>query len=252
MSRLRSSRVARDGGLHLVSRTDKTSRGAPHNIDAEESVLGAMLLGSDAIGPAVERLKSEHFYAPANGLVFGTIKALYASSEPVDCLTVADQLERTGNLDAAGGSERLLTLEAATPTLTHVDSYARIVEDIAILRRLMAAAAEIAEMARSHPEDTQQAVDAAEALIFQVAQDRITDSTSSLHELLDGTLDRLEKLYAGEVEQQGLLTGFGEVDDLLAGIAPSSLVVVGGRPSMARRRSLSVSPSTSLWPAGRC
>ena len=193
-----------------------------------------MLLSGDAIGTAVERLRADHFYVPANGLVFEAIESLYSSSEPVDCLTAADQLERTGGLAAAGGPERLLALEAATPTLAHVDRYARIVEDAALLRRLLAAAAEIADMARSYPEDTHHAVDAAEALVFRVAQHRITDTTSVLHDLLGDTLDRLEELSTGDLSPRGLLTGFGKIDDLLVGISPASLVVVGGRPSMGK------------------
>lgn len=206
-----------------------------------------MLLSSDAIGTAVERLSADHFYSPANGLVFEAIESLYSSSEPVDCLTVADQLERAGNLVAAGGADRLLALEASTPTLTHVDRYARIVDDTALLRRLINAAGEIAEMARGRPEDTQQAVDAAEALIFRVAQGRITDSTSVLHDLLEGTLDRLEQICNAGGPPPGLLTGFSKVDDLLAGIAPASLVVVGGRPSMGKTSfALSVAHQVAL------
>ena len=206
----------------------------PQNIDAEESVLGAMLLSSDAIGAAVERLDAEHFYVPANGLVFDAIETLYITSEPVDCLTVADQLERTGNLAAAGGSERLLALEAATPTLAHVDRYARIVEDNALLRRLIAVSAEISELAYDRPADTAAAIDQAESLVFSVAERRIVDSTESLHDLLDQSLDRLEELYERGDAFSGLATGFSSLDRILSGIQPSSLVVVGGRPAMGK------------------
>ena len=206
----------------------------PQNIDAEESVLGAMLLSSDAIGAAVERLDAQHFYVPANGLVFDAIETLYISSEPVDCLTVADQLERTGNLAAAGGSERLLALEAATPTLAHVDRYARIVEDNALLRRLISVSAEISELAYDRPTDTAAAIDQAESLVFSVAERRIVDSTESLHDLLDQSLDRLEELYERGDAFSGLATGFSSLDRILSGIQPSSLVVVGGRPAMGK------------------
>ncbi len=206
----------------------------PQNIDAEESVLGAMLLSSDAIGAAVERLDAQHFYVPANGLVFDAIETLYISSEPVDCLTVADQLERTGNLAAAGGSERLLALEAATPTLAHVDRYARIVEDNALLRRLISVSAEISELAYDRPSDTAAAIDQAESLVFSVAERRIVDSTESLHDLLDQSLDRLEELYERGDAFSGLATGFSSLDRILSGIQPSSLVIVGGRPAMGK------------------
>ena len=211
-----------------------SGRVPPQNVDAEESVLGAMLLSRDAIGAAVERLGADHFYVPANGLVFEAIEALYTTSEPVDCLTVADQLERTGNLVAAGGPERLLTLEAVTPTLTHVDRYARIVEDTALLRRLIAVSSEISELAYSRPGDTAAAIDQAESLVFSVAERRIIDSTQSLHDLLDESLDRLEELYERGDAFSGLATGFNSLDRILAGIQPSSLVVVGGRPAMGK------------------
>ena len=217
----------------------------PQNIDAEESVLGAMLLSPDAIGAAVERLAADHFYVPANGLVFDAIESLYVASEPVDCLTVADQLERTGNLAAAGGPERLLALEAATPTLTHVDRYARIVEDNALLRRLISVSGEISELAHSRPADTAAAIDQAESLVFSVAERRIVDSTQSLHDLLNESLDRLEELYERGDAFSGLATGFASLDRILAGIQPSSMVVVGARPAMGKT-SLALTMASSV------
>ncbi len=222
-----------------------SGRQPPHNRDAEESVLGAMLLSGDAIGAALERLAVDHFYLPANGLVFEAIESLYGASEPIDCLTVADQLERSGNLVAAGGAERLLELEAATPTLTHVDRYARIVEDNALLRRLIAVSSEISELAYSRPDDTAAAIDQAESLVFGVAERRILDSTQALRDLLEEGLDRLEELYERGDAFSGLVTGFASLDRILAGIQPSSLVIVGARPSMGKT-SLALTMASSV------
>lgn len=206
----------------------------PQNVDAEEAVLGAMLLSNEAIAPAVERLTAEHFYVPANGVVFEAISALYGGGEPVDFVTVADQLERAGKLAAAGGPDRLLALEATTPTITHVDRYARIVEDTALLRRLISVSAEISELAYSRPNDTAAAIDQAEAMVYDVAERRILDSTQSLHDLVELGLDRLEELYERGDAFTGLATGFRELDKILSGIQSSSLVVVGARPAMGK------------------
>ena len=206
----------------------------PQNVDAEESVLGAMLLSRDAIAPAVERLTAEHFYVPANGVVFDAVEALYVTGEPVDCVTVADQLERSGALTAAGGADRLLALEAATPTLAHVDRYARIVEETALLRRLISVSAEIAELAYGRPADTAAALDQAESMIYSVAERRIVDSTQSLRDLVDLSLDRLEELYQRGDAFTGLATGFDSLDRILSGVQPSSLMVVGARPAMGK------------------
>ena len=225
--------MSRDADMPDI-RTRRSGRQAPRNIDAEESVLGAMLLSKDAIDTAMERLNADHFYVPAHGFVFEAIEALYAASEPVDCLTVADQLERSGHLNNVGGADRLLSLEAATPTLTHIERYARIVEDTALLRRLISVSAEISELAYSRPDNTAAALDQAEALVYSVAERRIIDSTRSLHELIEQGLDRLDELYQQGGAFPGMATGFASLDRIISGIQPSSLVVVGARPAMGK------------------
>ena len=197
-------------------------------------MLGACLLTSSALDDSLEVINAEDFFVPAHQAIFAAMAAIHSKGEPVDALTVADALARTNQIDFTGGPDRLITLEAATPTVSHVSRYARIVADMSLRRRLDVAASEISELARNHPGESQQAVDAAEGIIFGIAEGRITDTTSVLHDLLGMTLDRLEALSDGDGEPQGLITGFGKVDDLLAGISASSLVVVGGRPSMGK------------------
>lgn len=204
------------------------------NIDAEEAVLGAALLSTDALSDAAEVLDVEDFWHPPHRAIFEAMLRLQAASEPVDCLTVADALERHGQLKTVGGPERLLALEAATPTLTHVHRYARIVSDFAMARRLAAAAAEVSEIAHSRPDDIGAAVDQAEALIYAVAERRIVESTAHLRDLLSDTLDNLEELYYDDAPRDTLQTGFSDLDKVLAGVAPSSLLIVGGRPSMGK------------------
>ena len=222
------------GNLRVAPEPQPQRRREPlGNLDAEEAVLGAALLSTDALNDAAEVLDIEDFWHPPHRAIFEAMLRLQAASEPVDCLTVADALERHGQLKTAGGAERLLALEAATPTLAHVDRYARIVSDFAVARRLAAAAAEVSELAHSRPDDIGSAVDQAEALIYAVAERRIVESTAHLRELLSDTLDHLEELYDNAPNDM-LQTGFADLDKVLAGVAPSSLLIVGGRPSMGK------------------
>ncbi len=205
-----------------------------HSLEAEESLLGAALLTEYVCAGVSERLTVDDFYDPQNRLVFEAIFSLYVDGLPIDCLTVSDFLERNGNLAAAGGPERLLQLEAATPTLTHWERYADIIVERARLRRLAQAGAEITQLARSVPSDADAAIDHAETLIYAVSQQRHANTATVLRTLLDGKLDRLEELYGNPGVPRGLTTGFVGLDKILAGIAPASLVVLGARPSMGK------------------
>ena len=210
----------------------------PHNLQAEESLLGAMLLSRDAIAAAVETCSADDFYKPAHGHVFDAVCSLYAQGEPADPVTVADELRRADLLDAIGGPATLITLQANTPATTNAGRYARIVEEHALLRRLIGVAGEIAEMGYGVPEDVAEAVDRAETLVFEVAERRVTDSLRPLHDLLSESLDRLEALYDRGESITGVPTGFLDLDERLSGLQPSSLVIVGARPSMGKALSL--------------
>ena len=159
------------------------ARVPPHNIDAEESLLGALLLSRDAIGAVSEQgLRPEDFYRPAHQHIFDAVRALYSTGAPADTITVADELRRAGLLDQIGGTEVLHALQNATPAISNAAHYARIVQDTALLRRLIHVAGDIAEMAYSEPDDVTKAVDDAESKVFKVAEDRVTDSTQLLSE----------------------------------------------------------------------
>ena len=207
----------------------------PHNLQAEESLLGAMLLSRDAIVSAVEiQLDADDFYKPAHGHIFDAITSLYAQGEPADPVTVADELARADLLEAVGGASVLISLQASTPAIGNAGRYARIVEEMALLRRLIGVAGEIAELGYGLPEDVPGAVDEAEALVFDVAQRRVTDSVSPLRELLSQHLDHLEALYERNETITGIPTGFTDLDQQLAGLQPSNLVIVGGRPGTGK------------------
>ena len=211
-----------------------TARVPPHNLEAESSLLGAMLLSRDSIGPAVEMLDAGDFYKPAHQHIFDAITALYSSGNPADPVTVAEELDRAGLLNEIGGLETLIDLQATTPATSNASRYATIIEERALLRRLIGVAGEIAEVGYSLPEDVTKAVDEAEVRIFQVAERRVTDTTKSVSDLMSSSLDRLEELYERGESITGVPTGYNDLDELLSGLQPSSLVVVGARPSMGK------------------
>ena len=210
------------------------ARVPPHDLDAEESLLGAMLLSRDAIAAALECCSAEDFYKPAHAHIFGAICGLYTRGEPADAVTVADELRRSGALEAIGEPSVLLSLQVNTPSTANASHYARIVEEHALLRKLVGVAGEIAELGYSVPEDVSEAVDRAEALVFEVAQRRVVDTMSSLRDLLAQSLDHLEALVERGETITGVPSGFTDLDERLAGLQKSNLVVIGARPSMGK------------------
>ena len=224
------------------------ARVPPHNLQAEESLLGAMLLSKDAIASAVETVGVEDFYKPAHAHIFDAITSLYSGGEPSDPVTVAEELRRAGLLEAIGGTAALVGLQNNTPATTSAGRYAKIVEEHALLRRMIYVAGEIAEKAYGLPDDVTKTLDEAESMVFSVADRRVTDTTKMFNDLLNPFLDRLEQLYEREETVTGLATGYMDLDELLAGLQPSSLAVVGARPSMGKALSLdTVIPTPDGW-----
>jgi replicative DNA helicase len=210
------------------------TRVPPANLRAEESVLGAMLLSREAIAEVVESLDPDHFYKPAHGHLYDAIMGLYGAGQPVDVVTVAEELQRAGLLDDIGGPSLLLELQASTPAISNAAHYAKIVEEHALLRRLITVSNEIAEMAYGVPDDVIKAIDEAESRMFEVAQRRVTNTTAQIKDLLSANLDRLEMLYERGEAITGTSTGYLDLDELLAGLQPNALYVVGARPAMGK------------------
>ena len=219
-------------------RPSPLARVPPNNLRAEESVLGAMLLSREAIAEVVEILEPDHFYKPAHGHLYEAIMSLYSSGEPVDAVTVADELKRAGMLDEIGGPAVLLDFQATTPAISNAFHYAKIVEEHALLRRMISVSNEIAEMAYSIPEDVIQAVDDAEAKMFDVAQRRVTNTTAAIRDLLPANLDRIEMLYDRGEAITGMSSGYLDLDEKLAGLQPNALYVIGARPAMGKALAL--------------
>jgi replicative DNA helicase len=215
-------------------RPARGGRVPPHDLHAEESLLGAMMLEAEAIATAAGVLRADDFYKPAHAHIFDAIHALYAAGQPVDPVTVADELRRNGLLATVGGHPVLVDIMASTPATTNAAGYARIVEEHALLRRLIGVAGEIAEIGYGMPEDIAKALDRAESMVYDVNQRRVTDTTSKIEDLLGLNLDRLEHLYGRGDAITGVPTGYVDLDELLSGLQPSTLVVVGARPSMGK------------------
>jgi replicative DNA helicase len=207
----------------------------PYNLEAEESLLGAMLLSKDAIVAASELgVTACDFYKPVHGHIFDAITSLYSAGEPADPVTVGEELRRAGLLGDIGGPGLLVSLQVRTPATSSAARYARIVGEHALLRRLIAVAGEIAEMGYRVPDDVAEAVDRAEAMVFDVAQHRVSDTMAPVRDLLDDSLTRLEMLYERGDAITGVATGYQDLDVLLSGLQPSSLVIVGARPAVGK------------------
>ena len=215
-------------------RNQSANRVPPHNLQAEQSLLGAMLLSRDAIAAAVEGTSADDFYKPAHGHVFEAVTTLYSAGEPADPLTVADVLSRNGLLEAVGGLPALVGLQSDTPATANAGRYAKIVQEHALLRRLIGVAGEIAELGYGVPEDVTATLDRAETLVFEVAERRVTDTLKPLRVLLEESLDRLSALYSKGDAITGVPTGFVDLDEQLSGLQKSALVIVGARPAMGK------------------
>lgn len=212
-----------------------SGRVPPHNLQAEESVLGALLLSRDAIGAVGELgLGPRDFYSPANQNVFDVIRSIYSTSGPVDVVTVADGLRKHNMLDDIGGIERLSELQNATPSVSGAEHYAKIVMDTALLRRLIHTASEITDIAFSEPDDATKAVDMAESRMFEVAEGRNVDSTRPVQDVLADTMEHLEATYERGDDMTGVPTGLDDLDAILHGLQPNTLNIVGARPAMGK------------------
>jgi replicative DNA helicase len=207
----------------------------PHNLHAEESLLGALLLSRDVVGVVAELgLSVDHFYKPAHQHIYAAVRGLMSTGQPVDIVTVADELRRNGLLDEIGGAQFLLDLQNATPAISNASRYAKIVQDTAVLRRMISVASEIAELAYQEPDDVTKALDEAETKVFEVAEDRVVDSTKPLSDLLPLAMDKLQETFDRGDTITGVATGFNDLDEIMAGLQPSTLNIIGARPAMGK------------------
>lgn len=215
---------------------DPAGRVVPHNFDAEEAILGAMLLSHHAIAEATQRLRASDFYRPAHGQIFDAIVSFYMANggDMPDVTTISEELRRSGVLENAGGKQNLLRLQAVTPASTNAAHYAQIVEDLSALRRLIAAGTEIVELGYAS-RDTAATLDQAESVMFGVTDRRIVDSLAPITDLLGAAVTDLEERTAAKnTTCDNPQSGFYDLDDALGGLRRQSLVVLAARPGQGK------------------
>lgn len=210
-----------------------SERVPPQNLEAEQSVLGAMLIDREAVVRVASFLSAEDFYHDRHQMVFRAMLALFNRSEPVDMITVSDELRKHNQLEAAGGLTYLSTLAGAVPITANVESYALIVEQKATLRRLQQAARKIVEAAYD-ADQLDVVLNDAEAAIFAVTQKRATRGYEHIREALYAAYDHIETLYNQKSGTTGVPTGFKELDYLTSGWQPSDLLILAARPSIGK------------------
>jgi replicative DNA helicase len=213
-----------------------TAQVPPQNIEAEESVLGAMLVAERALTRAIDevKLKPEDFYLDKHRLIFSTAHDLYAASKPVDELTVSEALTQSGKLEEAGGRDYVSSLAASVPAAGNARHYAEIVQQNSLLRRLLGAGQRIQEWVRERDGEPRQLAEDAERLLFEVAHEEQASDFREISEILSDELDRLEKLSSGEAEVTGTPSGFRDIDAITGGFQPGNLVIFAARPAMGK------------------
>jgi replicative DNA helicase len=206
----------------------------PQNLEAEESVLGAMMLSPGAIGAVSEILDAGDFYRESHAKIYRAALALYAKGEPVDAITLTDQLEERSELEDVGGRVRLHELAALVPASANAAHYARIVHETATLRGLIQAGGEIARLGWERPGETGDLVDQAEQILFDLSQQRVTGEFTHIDELLKESFERITALYEAGVDVTGTPSGYRDLDRLTSGFQPGNLIIVAARPSMGK------------------
>jgi replicative DNA helicase len=208
----------------------------PQNLEAEESVLGAMMVSEGAIPPVIldVRLHDEDFYRDRHRITFGAIKALYERSEPIDALTVTELLAQRGELEDAGGKDAVSTLASTVPAAGNARHYAQIVKQNALLRRLLVAAQTIQTSVHERDGEPEELVEGAERLLFKVAHEERASDFRQVAEVLAEEIDKLEALSRGDGELTGVPSGFRDLDDMTGGFQPGNLIVVAARPAMGK------------------
>ena len=212
----------------------ESGRIPPHNLEAERALLGALLLDQDVLLKIGDTLRSEDFYKDSHRLMYETMLELVDRHEPIDVLTLGNRLEEKGVLKQIGGRTALVELTNATSTAAHVVHHAEIVAKKAALRRLLSAASDITNLGFDESQDVDVLLDEAERTLFNVSQNFIKQSFTPLHTLLTEAFDRIDELHKEKGKLRGVATGFTGIDNLLAGLQNSDLIILAARPSVGK------------------
>ncbi|WP_420801708.1 replicative DNA helicase [Pseudofrankia asymbiotica] len=221
--------ISRNGGQPV-----EFDRTPPHDILAEQSVLGGMMLSKDAVADVIEVVRAGDFYRPAHATVFEVVGDLYGRGEPADTVSVAAELGRRDLLDRVGGPGYLHTLISSVPTAANAGYYARIVAEKAVLRRLAEAGTRIVQLAFGPAQDVDELVDRAQAAVYEVTERRTTEDYSPLGDLLNPALEEIEAIAGHEGALTGVPTGFTDLDELTNGLHAGQLWIVAARPAVGK------------------
>ncbi|MGB6552386.1 MAG: replicative DNA helicase, partial [Candidatus Binataceae bacterium] len=213
---------------------DILRRVPPQNLEAEQSVLGAILLDNDAINFALETITPEDFYRESHREIFRAMAELSDHSQPVDAITLTDALRNRGKLEMIGGAGYIAELASIVPTAANVAHYARIVREKSVLRSLASIATEIASGAYDAPANVEEFLDSAEHRVFEISERRIRPAFFGMRELTVGAIKMVERLYERKEMVTGVPTGFHDLDRITAGFQPSDLIIIAARPSMGK------------------
>ena len=215
-------------------RPGRDPRVPPQSREAEEAILGALLLDRNAIFKAIELLQPEFFYAEKNAAIFRAMVTLFQRGEAVDIITLTEELRREGSLDRAGGASYLGGLQESVATGAHIEHYARIVSEKATLRRMIEISGEIVESCFEARDEAMDILDRAESSILAVSQGRLRQGFEPINEILKATFQNIQRVYDSKSHITGVATGYDKLDLLTGGLQPSDLLIVAGRPSMGK------------------
>lgn len=206
----------------------------PQNVDAEKSLLGAVLIDEDVLADVSEHVRVDDFYDKPHGVIYGAMMRLYERHRPVDLLTLTDELKRKKELDTVGGSAYLTELTNYVPTAAHAETYAEIVAQKAVRRRLIKASADISELGYDEDTTTQELLEKAEAELFSVSDQNLKQDLISLESILTESFDRIEELHRNKGQLRGIRTGYRDLDNMTAGLQRSDLIILAARPAMGK------------------
>ncbi|MCT4612678.1 MAG: replicative DNA helicase [Clostridia bacterium] len=206
----------------------------PHSIEAEQSVIGSMMIDPDAILVAVETLNEEDFYKPSHRELFKAMKELYMKNEPVDLVTIKNKIEEKGVLNEIGGINYLSEMIDIVPTSARIKTYVAIVEEKSVLRKLIRAGRDISAASYEGEEGVDSILDMAEKSIFNIMENKSSEDFAEMRDVLMEAFEQIENIYTNDQDVTGVSTGFSELDHRTSGMQPSDLVLVAARPSMGK------------------
>jgi replicative DNA helicase len=227
-------RMVNSMGMAQLAPVPNSAPVPPQNLEAEESVLGAMMLSPGAIGAVSEILDAKDFYRESHAKIYRAALALYAKGEPVDAITLTDELQERSELEDVGGRVRLHELAALVPATANASHYARIVRETATLRGLIRAGGEISRLGWERPGEAGDLVDRAEQVIFDLSQQRVTGEFTHIDQLLKESFERITSLYEAGADVTGTASGYRDLDRLTSGFQPGNLIIIAARPSMGK------------------